>query len=126
MIELSPGWELTIKRGPDLLIVRVRCSNEETSADPGLADRVWAVMQQHFTNRLVLDLEEIEMLNGDLPGELLRLAGWISDLHGVIRVCGVSEKNEEAFRESLPGKCFPLYRTTADAVFCSWRPTQPR
>jgi hypothetical protein len=126
MIELSPGWDLTIKRGPDLLIVEVKCSGGETPEDLGLADRIWSLLQQHFTNRLVLDLTEIEVFDGYLPEELLRLEELISDAHGVIRICGLSESNQEIYRQSLPEKQLPVYRTPADAVFCSWRPTQPR
>jgi hypothetical protein len=109
-----------------MLVVEVRCSEEGTSGNLGLADRIWSLLQQHFTNRLVLDLSGIEVLDGYLPDELLRLEKLISDANGVIRICGLSEDNQEISWQRLGGNRLPVYRTPADAVFCSWRPPQPR
>jgi len=126
MIRLSSGWALAVKRGPNILIVEVKCSEEETPDDLELADRIWSLLQQHFTNRLVLDLREIQVLDGHLPQELRRLNELIRQANGVIRICGLSKSNQDIYRQTLPEKQLPVYRTPADAVFCSWRPPQPR
>ena len=109
-----------------MLIVEVRCQEEETPEDLGLADRVWTLLQQHSTKRLVLDLREIDVLDGSLPEELRRLTELISGANGGIRICGLSERNQEAYRQMLGDDRLPVYRDPADAVFCSWRPQQPR
>jgi hypothetical protein len=126
MIELSSGCALAAKRGPNMLIVEVRCSEREPPDDLGLADEIWLLLQQHFTNRSVLDLREIQVLNGNLAEELRRLEQLIHDTDGVIRICGLSKSNREIYRQTLGESRLPVYRSPTDAVFCSWRPSQPR
>jgi hypothetical protein len=126
MITLSSGWVLAVKRGPNMLIVEVRCLEAETPDELGLADRIWALLQQHSTKRLVLDLKRIEALDGDLSHELQRLEELISDANGGLRICGLSERNQKIYRQMLGDDRLPVYRDPADAVFCSWRPPRPR
>ena len=109
-----------------MLIVEVRCPEEETPEDLGLAERIWTLLQQHSTKRLVLDLKGIEVLNGNLPEELRRLQELISDANGGIRICGLSARNQEIYRQMPGNNRLPVYRDPADAVFCSWRPPRPR
>jgi len=109
-----------------MLIVEVRCSEEKTPKNLGLADRIWSLLQQHFTNRVVLNLKEIQLLDGNLPQELRRLDKLIHDADGVIRICGLSESNHDIYQQMLGESQLPVYRNPVDAVFCSWRPSQPR
>ena len=109
-----------------MLIVEVKRSEEEAPDDLGLADRIWSLLQEHFTNRLVLDLTEIQVLDGNLPEELRRLEALIDDANGVIRVCGLSKSNQDIYRQMPRESRLPVYRDPTDAVFCSWRPPRPR
>lgn len=109
-----------------MLIVEIKCLEEKMPEDLGLADRIWSLLQQHFTNRVVLDLREVQVLDGNLPEELQRLEELIHDADGVIRICGLSKSNQDIYQQMLGESRLPVYRNPADAVFCSWRPPQPR
>jgi anti-anti-sigma regulatory factor len=95
MLATAPGCELHVQRGPDWLLVRVK--NLDLSEDdvPTLAARLCSLLEQHFTYRLVLELDDVPVLNGLLIGQLLQLYRWIEAHEGVMRVCGLSPENRE-------------------------------
>ena len=95
MLAIAPGCELDVERGPDWLLVRVRNLDLAESDAPPLAERVWHLLQQHFTYRLVLELDEVQVLNSCLIGELLQLHRRIEEHGGVMRLCGLSSHNRQ-------------------------------
>jgi anti-anti-sigma factor len=95
MLATAPCCELDVERGPDWLFVRVRNLDLEESDSPLLADRLWRLMQQHFTHRLVLELNEVEVLDSFLIGQLIELYRRIEEHDGVMRLCGLSAHNRQ-------------------------------
>jgi anti-anti-sigma factor len=95
MLAIAPGCELEVERGPDWLLVRVRNLDLAESDAPPLAERLWRVLQQHFTYRLVLELNDVEALNSDLVGQLTKLYRRIEEHGGVMRLCGLSPHNRQ-------------------------------
>ena len=96
MLAIAPGCELDVERGPDWLLVRVRNLDLVESSDtPPLAERLWNLLEQHFTYRLVLELDAVQVLNSHLIGQLARLYQRIEEHDGVMRLCGLSSRNRQ-------------------------------
>jgi anti-anti-sigma regulatory factor len=125
MLELAPGWGMEVERGPDWLFVRLKCTPGEMSNVPPLADHVWRLMEQHFTRRLVMELDEIYLLHSSLVGQLVLLHKRLSTQGGVMRLCGLSSGNQLVLRTCRLDGRFPAYHDRADAVR-GFRPAQPR
>jgi anti-anti-sigma factor len=98
MLATAPGCELDVQRGPDWLLVRVKNFELSEHELPNLADRIWALLERHFTYRLVLELDRVPVLSGFLIGQLVELCRRIEEHDGVMRVCGLSEDNREVLR----------------------------
>src|SRR3990172_13439935 len=95
MLAVAPGCELDVERGPDWLLVRVRNLDLLESEAPALAEHLWSLLQQHFTYRLVLELDGVQMLNSYLIGQLIQLYRRIEEHDGVLRLCGLSPYNRQ-------------------------------
>ena len=92
-----PGWELDVERGPDWLLVSLKNVPDRAELAP-LADEIWELLQTHFTYRLVLEMDNVDVLNSHLIGQLVRLYKLISRHDGVMRVCGLSAYNRRVLR----------------------------
>lgn len=125
MLEVAPGWSTDVTRGPDWLFVRLRVSSPDWLDASGLSQSLWAILEQQFARRLVLELDELPHLSSSLLGELVRLSKRVRAKGGLIRLCGLSEENLEMLQLMRLDGCFPHFSSRADAVkgFC---PSQPR
>lgn len=123
-LELASGWRVDLERGPDWLYVRpLPPADQAASID--LADAVWQVLEQEFTYRLVLELDELPVLHSELLGSLVRLSRRIYAHHGMFRICGLSERNVESLRLSRLAGQVSHYASREEAVM-GHRPAQPR
>ncbi len=118
------GW--TFERGPDWLLVRVANLDEAETDAPQLAERIWRLLQQHFTYRLVLELDQIRLLTSRLIAQLLQLHGRIEKHSGVIRLCGLSAVNREVLHTCRLDDRLPAYENRRAAVMGRELPRQPR
>ncbi len=125
MLALAPGWELAVERGPDWLFVKVANPDGDASEAPELADCIWSLLQQHLTHRLVLELEEIDVLRSNLVGQLVKLHRRIAEQGGVMRLCGLSAHNRRVLRTCRLEDRLPVYEHRMDAVLCR-PPSKPR
>ena len=57
MLATAPGCQFEVDRGPDWLLVRLRKLEADCSGLSRLADHMWQLLEQHFTYRLVLELD---------------------------------------------------------------------
>ena len=126
MLTTAPGCDLDVERGPDWLFVRVRnLDRREPNATP-LADRLWRLLQQHFTYRLVLELNEVQVLDSALIGQLVQLSRWIEAHDGVLRLCGLSLCNRQVLHECrLDDRLLP-YEDREEAVMGHTHAARPR
>lgn len=124
MLTLAPGWELEVGRGPNWLFVRIRNQDPDSEEIPDLADRIWDLLQQHLTTRVVLELDGLGLLRSELIGELIRLHRRISQHGGLLRVCGLSAENRRILERCGLADWFPVYECREDAVLA--RPSKPR
>lgn len=95
MQAIASDCEFEVERGPDWLLVRVRNLSSVSHETSSLAARLWALLQQHFTHRLVLELDETVRLDRQLVEELRQLYERIAEHEGIMRLCGVSKRNRD-------------------------------
>ncbi len=113
---IADRWKLSVERGPNWLWIKVAEPPGELREMPPLADGLRFLLEEHFVYRLVLELEEVARLSGELIAELARLNRWIHARGGMLRLCGLSPRNRE-----LLGLCWddvraPVYRDRLEAV----------
>jgi anti-anti-sigma regulatory factor len=121
MVDTISSCELDVDRGPDWLFVKIRGPIQDASDEPPLSERIWGLLQEHFAHRLVVELDEIELLSGYLLGQLALLHKRIVSSGGLMRVCGVSSYNEEVLRLCHLDEQLPCYRNREDAVMARCR-----
>ena len=126
MLTTTAAWDLDVERGPDWLIVKVRRHRSGARVAPLLATTLWELMEQHFTHRLVLELNEVSVLDDRLIEELLDLHERICHRGGVMRVCGLSPQNRNKLLERHAADCFVPYTDREEAVHGAALPHQPR
>ena len=125
VVQTAEGWELDVERGPDWLIVRPHDMPDAESESPQLAHHIWALLEQNFTHRLLLELDQIGYMRSYLIGQLVWLYKRIHNHGGVMRICGLSEDNQAVLRQCRLEGRFPPYISREEAVMGS-RPGQPR
>ena len=118
MLDLAPGWELAVERGPDWLFVRISNPDADGSESPPLAARLESLLQEHLSHRLVLELDQIDVLGSHLIGQLVLLHKRISEHDGVLRLCGLSPRNRRVLKRCHLDGRFPPYGNRMDAVMC--------
>jgi anti-anti-sigma regulatory factor len=124
MLDIAPGWQVAVDRGPDWLFIRLE-EAETAAASNDLAERLWQTIQQHFTYRVVLELDQVGLLHSQLVGQLVLLHKRLHAHDGVLRLCGLSDSNQDVLRTSRLEDRFPQYRNRGEAVN-GYRPSKPR
>jgi anti-anti-sigma factor len=125
LVELEPGWTLEMDRGPDWLFIRPVPPSGAESAEVELAEVIWDRMQQQFVHRVVLDMDNITLLRSWLIGQLVMLHKRVVTSGGMVRLCGMSDGNQQVLRMVRLDDRFPQYGTRGDAIM-GHRPNQPR
>jgi anti-anti-sigma regulatory factor len=114
-----------LDRGPDWLFVRLQAEEPYDSQGTALAERVWQLLEQEFAHRLVVEMDDVELLRSHLIGELVLLHKRVCANHGIMRLSGLSDRNYDVLRSSRLHDRFPRYFTREEAVM-AYRPTKPR
>lgn len=124
---VTGSYEFAVERGPNCLFVRLTTWNSITEA-ADLAETLWNLLDQHLTYRLVLELDEVEVLRSFLIGQLVLLHKRICQHGGMLRLCGLSPRNHEALKIARLADRFPAYQNRNDAVRGAYLPypTKPR
>ncbi len=124
MQAIAPGWGLKVDRGPDGLWVKVEQPHPDCLDDPPLAEEIWSLLERHFVYRLVLELDELDLLTSCLLGQLVVLHKRIREHGGMLRLAGLSPQNQEVLRVHGLDRRFPIYGTREEAVMgaCPRRP----
>jgi anti-anti-sigma factor len=115
-----------VERGPDWLLVKIRNLEVDAAAPPPLADHLWALAEQHFTYRFVLELDGVKVLNSYLIGQLIKLYRRVREHDGVLRLCGLSPYNRRVLRTCSLDDRFPNYENREEAVMGGADPRLPR
>ncbi len=125
MVQLAPGWSMELDRGPDWLFVRVLAPRQGDTGEIALADAVWDSLEQAFTHRLVLELDDLVLLRSWMVGQLVLLHKRVTTKEGTMRISGLSDANQLVLRMMRLEERFPQYQSRSDAVM-GHRPLQPR
>jgi len=123
MSHLQQETELEIvDRGPDWLFIRLR--PDLTQLDD-IADRLWALMNQHFIHRVVLEMHEVDFLPSMLMGQLVMLHKRVLQDGGALRLCGLSPECADALHLCRLDQALPHFECREDAVN-GYNATKPR
>lgn len=116
MLDLAHGWHMDVDRGPDWIFVRLHALEDDGGDTADLAEIIWSLMRQHFTNRIVLELDGICCMRSSLIGQIVLLQTRVHNDGGLLRICGLSENNQQVLRVSQLDSRIPSYPNRADAV----------
>lgn len=119
-------WELEAERGPEWLIIRVHAPVREIHSGGNLAEEICHIMQQSFTKRVVIELRDLARLSQPFLNELALLQEKIAEQGGMLRLCGLSERNQEELSEYDQLHRFCVYHNSEEAIMGQHRPCQPR
>jgi anti-anti-sigma factor len=125
MPAIAPAWELKVDRGPGWLWAKVCHPVPDCSEAPPLADLLWSLLQRHFIYRLVIELDDLDLLSSYLLGQLILLQRRIRERGGLLRLSGVSPFNQEVLRTHGLQGYLPVYGNREEAVM-GRVPTRPR
>jgi anti-anti-sigma regulatory factor len=118
MLETASGWRLDVQEEGGWLFVRIVGPSRDTSDMCDLARRAWSIIREHQVYRVVLELDEIRMLGSMLLGQFIRLEQQLAVHDGVLRLSGLSRRNQEVldlFGAHL-GQRLATYATREQAV----------
>jgi anti-anti-sigma factor len=119
MLDTAAGIGLDVERGPDWIFVRVHRPEESWDDAPPLAEAIWAILEQSFTYRVVLELDQLPLLRSSLIGQLVMLAKRVHSHDGLLRVCGLSPDNYDVLAASRLNTVLPNYHDRSEAVMAS-------
>ena len=125
MVHVAPAWQTEVKRGPQCLFVRIEPSQDPLHNWDGLAEHLWALLKEQFTYRVVLDMQDVALMNSTLIGQLVMLHTRVHNHGGMLRLCRLSEENQEVLKAIRMQERFPNYNDCEHAVM-GHRPTMPR
>jgi anti-anti-sigma factor len=125
MVPIAAGWSFDVDRGPDWVFVKLH-EDDSSTPQPPLADKLLEVLQRHFAHRLVVELDEITLLRSFVLGQLLLLHKQVQTQGGIMRLCGLSEQNQQVLHAMRLDGRLPNYQDRAEAVLGRHWPKQPR
>ena len=116
------GWEIQIERGPAGLLVKAH-RTAPTADGALLVDGLWSNLQKHLVYRLLLALDGTPTLNDRLIEQLDRLDMRIQEHGGMLRLCGLHERDWTYLDNHGLSNRFPKYTNRCDAVFAGDGPS---
>jgi len=81
-----------------------------------MADKLWSLADRHFVYRLVLEMEDVDMLPSRLMGQLVVLQKRVLQRDGALRLCGLSDRCAEALHFCRLDRALPNYPNRTEAV----------
>ena len=116
MLGVSSGWTVDVERGPDWLFVRLGAPTDGECDVSLLADSVWSVVKQHFVYRVVLECDSLGMFDSAMVAQIVGLHRRLQKQSGVLRLCGLSDRNQEMLKACRLDGLFPQFRSRSQAV----------
>ena len=116
MTWIAPGWELVWELSQDWLLARLRCQRPSAGDTPPIAQRLWSLIQENKSQKVVLELDGLDILFSYTIGQLVMLQKRLWASSGTLRLCGVSERNREAIHCCRLDNHLPCYPTREDAI----------
>jgi anti-anti-sigma factor len=123
--QTATGWRMEVDRGPAWMFVKLHPVEEDIFDERSLAEQIWGLLEQSFTYRLVLELEDIALLQSYLLAQLVLLAKRINSHGGMLRLSGLSPVNREVIHVCRLDDCLPACEDRGEAVM-GRRAVRPR
>ncbi|MCC6493940.1 MAG: STAS domain-containing protein [Pirellulales bacterium] len=111
--ETAEEWDVDVSRGPEWLFMRIHPGKQSPE---GMADKMWSLADRHFVYRLVLEMDDVDILPSRLMGQLIMLQKRVLQRDGALRLCGLSPECAQALRFCRLDKALPNYGSVEDAV----------
>ena len=124
--QIASAWRLSVERGPDWLFVRLNPALEGEVDEFSLAEKIWTVLEQSFTYRVVLELDQLELMQSHFLAQLVMLSKRVHSHGGLLRLSGLSPANRDVLHVCRLDGCLPNYENRGAAVKGEQRPMQPR
>jgi anti-anti-sigma factor len=121
MKEFKNGWSADVDRGPDWLMVRLHAPRSRSGDGFGLADDLWSLLRGHLVRRMVLELDDIDRMRSGVVGQLVALQQRVSSEGGLLRICGLSDENQDVLRACRLDGRFPNYHDRREAIMATRR-----
>jgi anti-anti-sigma regulatory factor len=118
-VHVADGLKIEVERGPNWLFVKLRSQGAPLDQVPQIADKLWSIASRHFIYRLVVELDELETMPGDLMGQLVILQERLAQCDGALRICGLSAECEETMNDRQMETALPNHSTRTEAVMGS-------
>lgn len=109
----NDAWGIDVDRGPDWLFVRLHPSKNEPA---DVAERLWSVADRHFIYRIVLEMDDVDIMPSRLMGQLVMLHKRVLNHDGALRLCGVSSDCWESLHVCRLDQALPTFENRDDAV----------
>ena len=122
MVQIASGWSFDVDRGPDWVFVRLKEDGTTSTPQPPLADTLLEVLKRHFAHRLVVEMDEVTLLRSFVLGQLLQVHKQVQTEGGIMRLCGLSETNQQVLQAMRLDGRLPNYADRVEAV----RGSRPR
>ena len=116
VVHVIDGFKISVDRGPNWLFVKLRPKRHFAEEIPQIADHLWSIASRHFIYRLVLELEELDLMPPDMIEQLVLLQERLTQCSGAMRICGLSAECAEALRDCQLDAALPNYATRQAAV----------
>ena len=113
MADVCEKWGVDVDRGPDWLFLRLRPGSMEPER---VADKLWSLADRHFIYRLVVEMEDVDILPSWLMGQLVVLHKRVLQRDGALRLCGLSDACARALHFCRLDQALPTYECREDAV----------
>ena len=118
-VQVLGGLRFTVDRGPNWLFVKLQPKGRFARQLPELADRLMTTAAQHFTYRIVLELEELSTMPSALIEQLRILHDRLAECGGALRLCGLTPKCAETLRKCDLESVLPNHAPRQEAVLGS-------
>jgi anti-anti-sigma factor len=119
MADIAEDWGVEVNRGPDWLYLRLRPGKQEPE---GVADKLWSLADRHFIYRLVLEMNDLDVIPSRLMGQLVVLQKRVLQRDGALRLCGLTDDCAQAIHFCRLDAALPNFDCREDAVMGKRRP----
>jgi anti-anti-sigma factor len=116
MPHLANSWRFRLDRGPNWLFVRLQPDGGSGCDETELAERVAELMDQHFTDRLVLEMHDVDLPTSLLLGQIVKLHKQVHARGGLMRMCGATPHTRDVLAISRLDTRIPLFADRFEAV----------
>ena len=116
MLVTTNACDLDLSHGPGWLFLRLRNFDPDSPEADSLADRIWSLLDNHLVYRVVLEMDEVELLRSILIAQLIMLQRRVNAHQGMVHLAGLSPHNREVLATCRLDDRLPAFQNRIEAV----------